>query len=155
MSTPFRSKTVYIIKNETHQTINLVLAHNPQSKEGISFLKQAELSSRLEPLPKPRFSSPSKKLQSPQARFSCSLKYDVNKSRDAFSSLFKIIELSFRKSKILDNKNIKKIVKMIKVGVINKTILGPKRFLAINKNPPTTMSIVEEVVQKDLKIRKQ
>jgi hypothetical protein len=83
------------------------------------------------------------------------LKYDVNKSRDAFSSLFKIIELSFRKSKILDNKNIKKIVKMIKVGVINKTILGPKRFLAINKNPPTTMSIVEEVVQKDLKIRKQ
>lgn len=44
---------------------------------------------------------------------------------------------------------------MIKVGVINKTILGPKRFLAINKNPPTTMSIVEEVVQKDLKIRKQ
>ena len=83
------------------------------------------------------------------------MKYDVNKSRDAFSSLFKIIELSFRKSKILDNKNIKKIVTMIKVGAINKIILGPKRFLAINKNPPTIMSIVEEVVQKDLKIRKQ
>ena len=44
---------------------------------------------------------------------------------------------------------------MIKVEVINKTILGLKQFLAINKNPPTTMSIVEEVVQKVLKIRKQ
>ncbi len=155
MSTPFRSKIVYIIKNETHQTINLVLAHNPQSKEGISFLNQAELSRRLEPLPKRKFLSPSKKLQLLQDRFLCNLKFVVRKSRGVFSSLFKIIDLSFRKQKIFDNKNIKKTAKMIKVGVINKIILGHKRFQAINKSLPTTMNIAEEVVQRDLKIRKQ
>ena len=102
-----------------------------------------------------RFSSPSKKLRLLQGRFSCSLKFVANKSRGAFSSLFKIIERSFRKSKILDNKNIKKTVKMIKAIAINKTILGLRRFQAINKNLPTTMSIAVEAVQRDLKIRKR
>jgi broad specificity phosphatase PhoE len=41
------------------------------------------------------------------------------------------------------------------MGVINKIILGHKRFQAINKSLPTTMNIAEEVVQRDLKIRKQ
>lgn len=34
MSLSLKTKLIYILKNENKQTINLVLAHNTQSKEG-------------------------------------------------------------------------------------------------------------------------